>query len=131
MSENTPLEVTLELPATELLDHDNGLFVRCPANGNWIPLVDYYSENAGSLLPLVGKASYQESLEHWDIQKNEKGEDVIDATTGLPVMVKVAKENPLNWSEVVRILPPVVEAPAEGGTHQLGASEDVGTGDKM
>lgn len=138
MSENIPLTVTLELPASELLEHEGALLVRCPLNGNWVPLTDYYSENQGALLPLVGNVNHEETPEHWiekkTLVKDAEGnvtEQVENNEQGLPVMVKVAKETPVVWKEVVRILAKAPEAPAEGGTLNVGAGEDVNMKDKF
>lgn len=139
MSENTPLEVTLELPASELLEHEGALLVRCPLNGNWVPLTDYYSENQGALLPLVGNVNHEEAPEHWVekkiLVKDEKGEVVeqveINEKDGLPVMIKVPKETPVIWKETVRILAKEPEVAPEGGTLNVGASEDVKMNEKF
>lgn len=59
MSAIEPLKVTLELPESELLDHDAGLQVRCQKCRTWSPIADYYSEGTDGLLPLVGNARCQ------------------------------------------------------------------------
>lgn len=139
MSENTPLVVTLELPASELIDHDNGLFVRCPLNRTWVPLTDYYSENEGSLLPLVGNVDYAEAPDHWTQKMKFTGEKDAEGNMlqvpevdkdGQDVMEKVAKENAIVWKEVVRILPKVEEAAPEGGTLALNVHDAVGVAEK-
>jgi hypothetical protein len=129
MSEQDKLPVTLELPASEFVEHEGALLVRCPLNRVWVPLTDYYSENQGALLPLVGNVDYAESTEHWDSVKDEKGEPVLDAR-GEPIMKKVPKESPVVWKETVRVLAPTATAP-EGGTVSVGATDGVGTNDKM
>lgn len=55
MSKLDPLTVTLELPASELIEHEGAILVRCQKHRGWIPLADYYSEEY-SLLPIVGNA---------------------------------------------------------------------------
>lgn len=104
MSELEELDVTLELPASEMMEHDGGIFVRRPVVGGWVPMHDYYSEVEGQLLPLVGRVDYVESKEQ--------------------------KDNPSEWKEVVRILPKVEQNP-EGGNISFNAGESVGMGDKM
>lgn len=143
MSEITPLVVTLELPASELIDHDNGLFVRCPLNGQWVPITDYYSENQGALLPLVGNVDYAEAPDHWTQKMNEVvDKDAEGKVTGShlepafddkeqPIMVKVAKENVVVWKEVVRILAKVDQPEAEGGTLKLNVNDAVKMNDQM
>lgn len=129
MSQQIPLDVTLELPATEFSDHDSGPMVRCPLNGVWVTLRDYYSEKDGQMLPLVGRASYQEDPEHWI----DTGERFLNPSTQQEeaVMKKVPKDDVVQWDAVVRILeaPPYVEP--EGGTLNISAADEVGTHDKM
>lgn len=119
MSYTTPLDVTLELPASELMEHEGAILVRCPINRAWVPLSDYYSEAYGSLLPLVGRVDYEASGEEW----------VNTGTDEAPAMEKRSVEA-VSWKEVVRILP-AVETPAEGGIIEVGVGEDVGTKDKF
>lgn len=129
MSEIEPLTVTLELPSTEFMDQDGGLFVRCPLTRTWVPLTDYYSENETGLLPIVGKVDYECASEHWTIKTDEEGNEVHDAN-GQLVMVKEAKE-PMSWHEVVRILAPETQTEPEGGTVQMNIQDDIASGDKM
>jgi len=132
MSEITPLTVTLELPASEFLDHEGSLLVRCPLNGAWVPLKDYYSENQNSLLPLVGNVDYEDAPEHWEHTgefKEIKDRDgvVVDKE---PLMAKVAKQ-PVVWKETIRILPKAEEAPPEGGTLSFAVQDSVAMKDKF
>lgn len=129
MSAIEPLTVTVELPASELLDHDNGLFVRCPLTRTWVPFTDYYSESESSLLPLVGKVDYDGDTEHWEVTKDAEGNDVLDAN-GQPVMQKVAK-SPVSWHEVVRIIPAINEPSPIGGIIDMNVQDEVNPGDKM
>ena len=123
MSQVTPLTVTLELPASEFMDHDSGPMVRCPVTRTWVPMADYYSENEGALLPLVGNAAYDNDGLYW----KDTGE--VDEN-GAPIMTQEQGEV-IHWAETVRVLAAPPEAPAEGGTLQFGVSETVGTGDVM
>lgn len=125
MGQIEPLEVTVELPFSEFIDHDNGLYVRCPLNGNWVPLTDYYSEKPNEgLLPLVGRVDFETAPDHWDTKKDpETGEVVIDPETNQPVMERVAKDKVV-WKEVVRVLPKPVETPAKGGTLSISVHDE-------
>lgn len=136
MTEITPLTVTLEMSAKEFMDHEGGLLVRCPLNGMWVPLFDYYSEKEGSLLPLVGNVDYQEAPEHWvdsgEFEKNDKGEPRLDQFGNvIKIMMKEAKPDTIHWVETVRVLEKVEEAPPEGGTLEFQVHDAVGTQDKF
>ena len=137
MSEVEKLKVTLEVPASEFIDHDGGLLVRCPLNGAWVPLKDYYSEQQGALLPLVGNVDYEEAGEHWvDSGEVEKQGDGVtpklnaDGST-IPVMRKEGKENPIVWKETIRVLAKVAEEAPEGGTLAFNVSDSVSSKDKF
>jgi hypothetical protein len=132
MSEVTPLTVTLELPASELLENEGALLVRCPLNGVWVPLTDYYSEQEGSLLPLVGKVNFAEAPDHW--VDTGKTKPILDSAGNVigeePIMEKQAKGSAVTWNEVVRILAPVEQAAPEGGTVEINAEENVAMTEK-
>ena len=133
MSAVDPLTVTLELPATEYVDHESGPLVRCPLNGVWVALSDYYSEKEGQMLPLVGRVDYKAATEQWhDTGTVNQIKDQSGAVVREEKIMEVRPvENPVEWSAVVRVLeaPPFVEA--EGGTLNLGVHEEVGTGDSF
>lgn len=132
MSEKEHMEVTLELPAKEMVEHDGLILVRCPINGAWVQLQDYYSEVEGSLLPLVGNVDYKEAPEHWvdtgmKMPIRSKEGKIIGTE---PVMDKVAKPDPIEWAETIRILPGVPEAEPEGGTLSISVHDTTGIGEK-
>lgn len=129
MSELVPLDVTLELPASEFMEHEGELLVRCPLNRVWVPLKDYYSEQQGSLLPLVGNVDYAESTEHW-VDTRELDEDG-NPIGGEPTMELQAKESPIVWKETVRILAVVEDSTPEGGALEIGVQDDVGQADQL
>lgn len=124
MGETEPLQVTIELPAKDFMEYQGGMLVRCPLNGVWVELTDYYSENSGQLLPLVGKVNYKESTHHW-LTMGEVDE------YGIASMKRVEKEAPVEWNETVRVLSKADELPPEGGALSMHVSENVGTTEKF
>lgn len=117
MSEIQSLTVTVELSAHDFMEHEGAPLVRCPLNGVWVPLTEYYSENQDSLLPLVGNVNYEEAHEHW-----------IETPEG---MKKEEKVNRVAWKEVVRVLPKIAEEMNEADIVTFNTSEQIGTGDRM
>lgn len=120
MSEVIPLTVTLELPASEYVDHEDGPQVRCQKCRRWVKMADYYSEKQGQMLPLVGNAECVHSEITRTITEREDG------------MKDVAVEHnrACDWKETVRILEKDT-TPPEGGTIEIKVHEDVGMSEKF
>lgn len=120
MSEIIPLTVTLELPASEYVDHDNGPLVRCQKCRRWVPMADYYSEKQGQMLPLVGTAECTHSEISREYTQREDG--MLDT--------EVKHTRVCDWKETVRILEKD-ETPPEGGTLEIKVHEEVGMSEKF
>lgn len=120
MSEVIPLTVTLELPASEYVDHDSGPLVRCQKCRRWVPMADYYSEKQGQMLPLVGNAE----CFHEEISRT-----ITDREDGMKD-VSVERTRACDWKETVRILEKDM-TPPEGGTIEIAVHDAVGTAEKF
>lgn len=124
MSAIEPLNVTVELPESEMMEHEGAILVRCQKCRTWADLADYYSE-ADGLLPLVGNAScgHNSSGFHW-----VSDEDKVDSV-GNQVLKKEAL-TPCDWSEVVRIVASP-KSDAEGGTLAFNTADKVASEEKF
>lgn len=113
----------IDISAKDWVKHEDGSYsVRCPLNGAWASVSDVHPEGDAPF-PLVGVASYEESLEHW-IDTGETFVNNLGETC--PLMKKVARENAISWNEEVRLLEAVPEPEPEGGRLHIGVAEEIG-----
>jgi hypothetical protein len=115
------LTVTLELPASEFTDGEQGPIVRCQDCRRWVLMADYYSEVQGQLLPLVGNAVCSHSEITRTVETNEQGEEVVTLVETAPAC---------SWSEVVRVLVDTTPIP-EGGLLEFNTGDVVASTEKF